>query len=63
MFEFFFKYPIPVFTKGKFILLGAWPGWLLVLLVAVSVGGLAWLTWRQLPEAAPRVPRAGRGNV
>jgi uncharacterized membrane protein len=55
MFEFFFKYPIPVFTKGKFILLGAWPGWLLVLLVAVSVGGLAWLTWRQLPEAAPRV--------
>ncbi len=55
MFEFFFKYPIPVFTKGKFILLGAWPGWLLVLLIAVSVGGLAWLTWRQLPEAAPRV--------
>jgi uncharacterized membrane protein len=55
MFEFFFKYPIPVFTKGKFILLGAWPGWLLVLLVAVSAGGLAWLTWRQLPEAAPRV--------
>jgi uncharacterized membrane protein len=55
MFEFFFKYPIPVFTKGKFILLGAWPGWLLVLLIAVSAGGLAWLTWRQLPGAAPRV--------
>src|ERR1019366_8068031 len=61
MFEFFFKYPIPVFTKGKFILLGAWPDWLLVLLVAVSVGGLAWLTWRQLPEAAPRV-RNWRGE-
>jgi uncharacterized membrane protein len=55
MFEFFFKYPIPVFTKGKFILLGAWPGWVLVLLIAASAGGLAWLIWRRLPEAAPRV--------
>ena len=50
MFEFFFKYPIPVFTKGKFILLGAWPGWLLVLLIVVSAAGLAWLIWRQLPR-------------
>ena len=55
MFEFFFKYPIPVFTKGKFILLGAWPGWLLVLLILGSAAGLAWLIWRQLPQAAPRV--------
>jgi uncharacterized membrane protein len=55
MFEFFFKYPIPVFTKGKFILLGAWPGWLLVMLIFVSGAGLAWLVWRQLPQAAPRV--------
>jgi len=55
MFEFLFKYPIPVFTKGKFLLLGAWPGWLLVLLVLVSTGGLAWLFWRQLPGAAPRI--------
>jgi uncharacterized membrane protein len=55
MFEFFFKYPIPVFTKGKFILLGAWPGWLLVLLTVLSAAGLAWLIWRQLPRAAPRL--------
>ncbi len=55
MFEFFFKYPIPVFTKGKYILLGAWPGWMLVLLIAATAGGLAWLVWRALPEAAPRV--------
>src|ERR1035437_6554164 len=55
MFEFFFKYPIPVFTKGKLILLGAWPGWVLVLLIVVFAGGLAWLIWRQLPDAAPRV--------
>ena len=55
MFEFFFKYPIPVFTKGKLILLGAWPGWVLNLLIVVFAGGLAWLIWRQLPGAAPRV--------
>jgi uncharacterized membrane protein len=55
MFEFFFKYPIPVFTKGKFILLGAWPAWVLLLLVAVSVAGLAWLIWRELPKASPRI--------
>jgi uncharacterized membrane protein len=55
MFEFFFKYPIPVFTKGKLILLGAWPGWILPLLIAMSTAGLAWLIWRRLPDAAPRV--------
>jgi uncharacterized membrane protein len=55
MFEFFFKYPIPVFTKGKFILLGKWPGWVLALLIVVSAVGLAWLVWRRLPEAAPRI--------
>ena len=55
MFEFFFKYPIPVFTKGKFLLLGAWPGWLLALLTVLSAAGLAWLIWRQLSRAAPRL--------
>ncbi len=55
MFEFFFKYPIPVFTRGKWILLGAWPGWVLLLLMAVSVAGLAWLIGQRLPEAAPRI--------
>src|SRR5580658_2812840 len=55
MFEFFFKYPIPVFTKGKYILLGAWPGWLLALLAVDAAILLAWLIWRQLPQAAPRV--------
>ena len=53
MFEFFFKYPIPVFTKGKFVLLGAWPGWLLVLLVLGAAGGLAWLIRLRMGEAAP----------
>jgi uncharacterized membrane protein len=59
MFELFFKYPIPVFTKGKYILLGAWPRWVLVLLIIDVAILLAWLVWRRLPTAAPRI-RNGR---
>jgi len=61
MFEFFFKYPITVFTKGRLVLLGAWPGWVLLLLIVASVAGLGWLIWRRLPEAAPKMQtwRAG----
>ncbi len=61
MFEFFFKYPWPVFTKGKLVLLGSWPVWVLVLLIVASVAGLGWLIRRSLPEAAPKMQtwRAG----
>jgi uncharacterized membrane protein len=61
MFEFFFKYPLPVFTRGRLVLLGAWPGWVLLLLIVASVAGLGWLIWRRLPEAAPKLQtwRAG----
>src|SRR6185437_14084991 len=55
MFEFFFKYPATVFTRGKYILLGAWPGWLLVLLIVLAVAGLVGLVWRALPAASPRI--------
>jgi hypothetical protein len=54
MFEFFFKYPMPVFSKGKFVLLGAWPGWVLLLLVVACMAGLAVLIWSRLPQAARR---------
>src|SRR3984957_11550016 len=61
MFEFFFKYPIPVFTKGKLILLGAWPGWVLLLLTVASVAGLGLLIRSRLPDSAPKMQtwRAG----
>jgi uncharacterized membrane protein len=55
MFEFFFKYPIPVFTKGKLILLASWPGWVLALLVVDVAILMAWLVWRRMPAAAPRI--------
>jgi uncharacterized membrane protein len=59
MFQFLFRYPIPVFTKGHFVLLGAWPVWLLVALVVGMAGGLALLMrWRmgwRLDGAAPKL--------
>jgi uncharacterized membrane protein len=53
MFEFFFKYPRSVYTRGHISLMGAWPIWLLVLLIVVSAAGLAWLIRSRLAQAAP----------
>ena len=48
MFQLLFKYPSPVFTKGRFVLLGAWPAWLLPVLIVAAAGGLALLIrWKQ----------------
>jgi hypothetical protein len=63
MFQFFFKYPIPVFSKGQFVLLGAWPGWVLLLLMVVSTAGLALLIWSRLPQAAPNISKWRAGAV
>ena len=63
MFQFFFKYPMPVFSKGKFVLLGAWPGWVLLLLIVACVTGLAILIWSRLPQAAANISRWRAGAV
>ena len=42
MFEFFFKYPGAVFQKGQFVLLAAWPVWILALGVIAAAGLLLW---------------------
>ena len=55
MFEFLFKYPRAVFSKGDLVLLGAWPRWVLVLLVVAAGAGLAWLIRSKLPQASPHV--------
>ena len=55
MFQFLFKYPLPVFTRGRFVLLSAWPAWLLPLLIVAASGGLALLIRRRSRDAAPRV--------
>src|ERR1700691_934928 len=63
MFQFFFKYPIPVFSKGQFVLLGSWPGWVLLLLMVASTAGLAVLIWSRLPQAAPNISKLRAGAV
>lgn len=55
MFQFLFKYPAPVFSKGDFVLLGGWPKWVLVLLLVVTAAGLALLIRSRLPQAAPNL--------
>jgi uncharacterized membrane protein len=51
MFEFFFKYPRSVYARGQFALLGAWPKWILVLLILAAAAGLAWLIRDRLARA------------
>jgi uncharacterized membrane protein len=55
MFEFLFKYPRAVFSKGDLVLLGAWPKWVLVLFLLAAGAGLAWLIRSKLPEASPHI--------
>jgi uncharacterized membrane protein len=53
MFEFFFKYPPAVFSKGKFVLLGSWPVWVLIVLIVASAALLAYVFWRKRKDLAP----------
>ncbi len=55
MFEFLFKYPRSAYSRGQIALLGAWPAWVLVLLIVAAAATLAWLTWSRLKDAAPNM--------
>jgi uncharacterized membrane protein len=55
MFQFLFKYPSPVFSKGQFALHGAWPAWLLLVLIAITALGLGMLIRSRRREALPRL--------
>jgi uncharacterized membrane protein len=59
MFEFLFKYPSTVFSKGTFVLLGQWPLWILIAAFVASILGLGWTIWRRRRAVAPtmRGPR------
>ncbi|HEX4168727.1 MAG TPA: glutamine amidotransferase [Bryobacteraceae bacterium] len=58
MFEFLFKYPAGVFSKGNFVLLGSWPRWILyvgLLVAGLSLAAsLAW-RWKQRHQALSRL--------
>ncbi|MGB7730474.1 MAG: glutamine amidotransferase [Candidatus Acidiferrum sp.] len=60
MFQFLFKYPVPVFTKGRFVLLAGWPSWALAALIVAAAGGLALLIRWKLRRATPEL-RSWRG--
>ncbi len=53
MFQLLFKFPSPVFTKGRFVLLGTWPSWLLPVLIVAGTGGLAALIGWRLRRISP----------
>ena len=55
MFEFLFKYPRSAYAQGRIALLGAWPHWVLALLIVAAAGALAWLIRSQWKEAAPNL--------
>jgi uncharacterized membrane protein len=42
MFEFFFKYPPEVYSRGRYLLASPWPWWVLLAFVALAAGGLLW---------------------
>src|SRR5580698_7146894 len=52
MFEFFLKYPRSLYARGQFALLGAWPKWILILLILAAAAGLAWLIRDRIRKAA-----------
>ncbi|HTX36759.1 MAG TPA: vWA domain-containing protein [Bryobacteraceae bacterium] len=55
MFEFFFKYPHSAYSQGQIALLGAWPKWVLALLIVAVAVALAWLIRSRLARAAPAI--------
>jgi hypothetical protein len=55
MFQLLFKYPLPVFTQGRFVLLSAWPGWLLPLAILAVAAALGLLIRSRLHDAAPNL--------
>lgn len=55
MFEFFLKYPRSVYARGQFALLGAWPKWMLVVLILAAAAGLAWLIRSRMAQAVPLI--------
>ncbi len=55
MFQFLFKYPASVFSKGSFVLLGSWPVWALFAGILAAAAVLGWIMWRARDRARASV--------
>ena len=53
MFEFLFKYPVTVFSKGTLVLLGSWPQWILWTSILAVAAGLGFVIWRRRNRISP----------
>jgi len=53
MFEFLFKYPASVFSRGTFVLMGSWPRWMLAAGIVAAAVLLGVLIWRKRTRLAP----------
>ena len=62
MFQFFFKYPSSMFSKGHLILLGGWPRWMLGVFLLAAAAGLALSISLRMSQAAPNL-RHWRASV
>src|SRR5258708_35456136 len=51
MFEFLFKYPASVFSKGTLVLAGGWPLWLLAIAIVAAGVGLAFFLRRNTADS------------
>lgn len=56
MFEFLFKYPAAVFSKGSFVLLGSWPRWILLASIVLAAALVALPIWRKRVQLARSFP-------
>ena len=52
MFEFLFKYPQAVFSRGTIVLLGAWPVWSMALAMLAAGGALAYVVRKRSAGSA-----------
>jgi uncharacterized membrane protein len=52
MFELLFKYPEQVFSRGKFVLAGVLPSWLLIVAIVAAAVLLGWMVWRRSTNSA-----------
>jgi hypothetical protein len=57
MFQLLFKYPGPVFSKGQFVLLSAWPWWLLPIAIVASAVGIGLLIQRRIADSEHKLRR------